>query len=667
MYELKPMKTHQTGLVTSFHMQLGRAALALAATMALVSCGGGSGGTVPTSGVKLRALSTEFSQRKAVAYSPYRTIECTVNNVFVGLCAYDANKVLRALSNNAVAVATGNPPVLEPDTANFEPNIKQDLDLLVAGGFKLIRLFDSGKAAETALSVIQTNNLDIKVMLGVYIASDSKPGVDKVAIAAANQEQIARGVALANSFPSTVLAVSVGNETMVSWGQGGYPIDPAVMAAHIKAVRGQITQPVTSDDNWAFYAESVPGRDKPRAIIDNIDFVAMHTYPLADTVPPAVSTWDWQQFGVPAGIERAKAMMTAAVTSAKSDYAKVRAHLDRIGFSGMPIVVGETGWKSEPSASELNRAHPVNQKMYFDGLTDWMTAAKKSSSGPVNIIYFEAFDEAWKVTDNGWGLFNASRKARYAVQDIYTDKATWETKTVDGQEIVPTYTLANALFAVDIIPINVTGDRYTVYADKLTVGETRSGSTALDWYGWDSLTISTAYAGEESTPGVPVVGAPNGEEAHGIEILPVPKEWGWGILVAPQLATQTVDLSKFEATGRLRFSIKTTYPGPIEVGFLTGQGLTPSAYDVYMVISNTNADGYGYINDGNWHEVSVPISELKKNGNMAFGNFDPTKSFFDITKVTQPFVIGDRYANTGKANNFNNNTKIYVDNIYWSK
>ena len=359
--------------------------------------------------------------------------------------------------------------------------------------------------------------------------------------------------------------------------------------------------------------------------------------------------------------------MAAAIASAQSDYAKVRAHLDRIGFSSMPIVVGETGWKAEPSGSELNRAHPVNHKMYFDGLTSWWDTSKKSGKGPVNVIYFEAFDEPWKVTDSGWGLFNGARKARYAVQDIYTDKAKWETKTVDGKEIVPTYTIANALFAVDIIPISVTGDRYTVYADKQTPGETRSGSTALDWYGWDSLTISTAYAGEESTPGVPVVGAPNGEEAHGIEILPVPKEWGWGILVAPQLATQTVDLSKFEATGRLRFSIKTTYPGPIEIGFLTGQGLTPSAYDVYMVISNTNADGYGYINDGHWHEVSVPISELKKHGAMAFGNFDPTKSYFDITKVTQPFVIGDRYANTGKANNFNNNTKIYVDNIYWSK
>ena len=655
--------------MTSFHMQLGRAALALAATMALVSCGGGSGsgsgGIVPTSGVQLRALSPEFSQRKAVSYSPYRTIECTMNGVPVGLCAYDANKVLRALSNNAVAVATGNPPVLEPDSATFEANVKEDLDILVAGNFKLIRLFDSGKAAETVLSLIQTNKLDIKVMLGVYIASDRKPGVDKVAIAAANQEQIARGVALANSFQGTVLAVSVGNETMVSWGQGGYPIEPAVMAAHIKTVRSQITQPVTSDDNWAFYAESVLGQDKPRAIIDNIDFVAMHTYPLSDST--GALTWDWQQFGVPAGIERAKAMMAAAIASAQSDYAKVRAHLDRIGFSGMPIVIGETGWKAEPSNNELNRAHPVNHKMYFDSLNEWLAKSKQSGKGPVNIIYFEAFDEAWKISDNGWGLFNANRKARYAVQDIYTDKAKWETKTVDGKEIVPTYSIANALFAVDIIPINVTGDRYTLYADKQTPGETRSGSTPLDWYGWDSLTISTAYAGEESTPGVPVVGAPNGEEAHGIEILPVPKDWGWGILVAPQLATQTVDLSKFEATGRLRFSIKTTYPGPIEVGFLTGQGLTPSAYDVYMVISNTNADGYGYINDGNWHEVSVPISELKKNGNMAFGNFDPTKSFFDITKVTQPFVIGDRYANTGKANNFNNNTKIYVDNIYWSK
>jgi len=35
--------------------------------------------------------------------------------------------------------------------------------------------------------------------------------------------------------------------------------------------------------------------------------------------------------------------------------------------------------------------------------------------------------------------------------------------------------------------------------------------------------------------------------------------------------------------------------------------------------------------------------------------------------VTNPFVLADRYANTGKATNLGNVTKFYIDNVYWSK
>lgn len=120
--------------------------------------------------------------------------------------------------------------------------IKQDLDLLVAGNFRLIRLFDSSdKVAKQTLKVIRDNSLDIKVMLGVWTAS----GNDSF-----NQAEIARAVALAKQYSDIVVALSVGNETMVSWSFN--PLSVNQMAAYIKSVRSQVTQPVTTDDNWAF-------------------------------------------------------------------------------------------------------------------------------------------------------------------------------------------------------------------------------------------------------------------------------------------------------------------------------------------------------------------------------------------------------------------------------
>ncbi|TDM08908.1 MAG: hypothetical protein C4K60_05960 [Ideonella sp. MAG2] len=120
--------------------------------------------------------------------------------------------------------------------------------------------------------------------------------------------------------------------------------------------------------------------------------------------------------------------------------------------------------------------------------------------------------------------------------------------------------------------------------------------------------------------------------------------------------------NNFATTGRLNFSIKTTYAGKLELGFLTGTTTAGSAYDVYLPISSGE---YGYVNDGQWHEVSIPISAITPRGAMAFGMTDPTKSKLDLTKVTNPFVIADRYSVTG--NGAGATTKIYIDKIYWSK
>ena len=104
----------------------------------------------------------------------------------------------------------------------------------------------------------------------------------------------------------------------------------------------------------------------------------------------------------------------------------------------------------------------------------------------------------------------------------------------------------------------------------------------------------------------------------------------------------------------------------LEVGFMTGSG--SSAYDVYLTLSNTNADGYGYRNDGQWHNVSIPIAALRTAGAPAFGTSAPT-SRFDLTRVTHPFSIGDRYGSTGNAGGaaVGSTVKVYVDEIYWSK
>ncbi|MDZ7812623.1 MAG: glycosyl hydrolase family 17 protein [Ideonella sp.] len=560
-------------------LAMGLAALLIAAF--LVACGGG--GQVPAQSVQARSLSPEFFSRKAVNYSPYRS------------------------SNRDTEVVT-------------KANIQQDLELMAQGGFTLIRLFDStDEVAKATLEVIRERKLDMKMMLGIYVVSGND---------AASRTEMARGVALANAYPDIVLAVSVGNETMVSWSFNR--IAPEIMAEYISSVRNQITQPVTTDDNWAFWASA------PKAITDVVDFAAVHTYPLLDTIF-SPDLWDWQQTSVPASA-RAAAMMDAAIASAKKEYSAVRTNLDGRALNSMPIVIGETGWKAIPAGGETSRAHPVNQKMYFDRLTAW----KAEASGPNNIFYFEAFDEPWKQGDDKWGLFNVNRQARYVVQSLYP-QSLWEPGS---------YTAADALYYIP--PINsgpVTANRYTLYAEVASTGEAKPAEIGV-FNAWENG--STAAYPEVSTTAAPDDGSKS------IEITPTPLVWGWGLALG--LPTTAEDLSNFAANGRLNFSIKTTYAGKLEVGFLTGTTAGGSAYDVYLPISSGE---YGYVNDGQWHEVSIPLSAITPRGAMAFGMTDPTKSKLDLTKVTNPFVIADRYAVTGNAAGAN--TKIYIDKIYWSR
>ena len=546
----------------------------------LVACGGGS---TPFTGVQVRALSPEFTARKAVAYSPYRTA---------------AN--VDGLAAEAIPKA----------------NIKQDLDLLLAAGFRLIRLFDSDdKVARQTLEVIRDFNLNIKVQLGIFVQS----GNDNF-----NRAQLARAVALANEFSSIVLAVSVGNENMVVWSFN--KITPEVMAGYIKTVRDQITQPVTTDDNYLFWASA------PTVITDEIDFASLHTYPELDTYFDP-TRWDWKLKDVPAA-QRATAMMDAAIAEARRQYNAGRAFLDSKGLSYMPITIGETGWNAVDLGRLNFRAHPVNQKMYLDRLAAWADEGR-TGAGPKAVIYFEAFDEPWKQGDDKWGLFNVQRQARYAIQALNAPSATWAWEA-------GSYTAADALyFKPAVVKAAVTEARYVLYTNAAAVaGEFRPAG--LRWDAFDGTTVAFPEVSNDYAPG---------DASSSIRLTPQPASYGWGLLRQSSTA-DTDNLSGYAASGTLNFSIRTTYPGKIEIGISTDTAdRTPQEAFLQLQAGN-----YGYCNTGAWCAVSIPLKD-----------FLAANPKLDLSLVLSRFVIADRYAFTGKANNAGITTPLYIDAIYWAK
>ncbi len=524
----------------------------------------------------LRPLPADFGSRNAVAYSPYRTAKNVADR-----------------DNEIISAAM----------------IKQDLDLLLAGRFTLIRLFDSSdKVARQTLQVIREHKLDIKVMLGIYVQHDAP---------AYNNAEIARGIVLANTYKDSVIAVSVGNETMVSWSFNRF--DTAAMKGHIEIVRKAVEQPVTTDDNWAFFAWNARIEQNPAPILASIDFVALHTYPLLDSVY-SPDLWDWRQAAVPPK-RRAVAMVDAAVARAKFEYAAARAHMDTLGLKAMPIVIGETGWQADPLKVPF-RAHPVNQKLYVERMNAWQAAR----DGPRTIFYFEAFDEPWKEDDDKWGLFNVQRQARYVVQPLYP-RAMWE----PGH-----YTLADAAY---VTPINIrsviAARHYTLHASTATAGEVRPAMSA-----WKIRDGSATVRPNKS-----------------IIISPRATPRGWEIARSVP-ANRADDLSAFLG-GTLNFRIKTTYADALDVGFQVGSATEGSAFAAHMPLVSGD---FGYRNDGAWHAVSIPIDTIR---HFIARKAKVGLSRIDLKRVTSPFVLAHRPAAVKTTPGARSQNYIEIDDIQW--
>jgi exo-beta-1,3-glucanase (GH17 family) len=342
-----------------------------------------------------RCISDRVLARRAVCYSGYRRGEAP------------------------------NPNSLVYPTAD---EIKQDLDLLVRGHFTFLRLFDASQHAATVLQVITDNQLDIKVQLGVWIAG-GKDTSD-----AANQDQISKAAALATTYPNIVVAVSVGNETLDSWSSIRTPA--ADLVSYIGQVRGLVPQPVTTDDMYPPF-EFTGGYDDVLLVAQAVDYLSIHDYAALDA---DFSGWDYQQLQVAPGPERAQAMMQAAIAYTKLNIVNVRQAMTAKGLD-LPILIGEAGWRSRnanPAAvAEKYYSHPVNQKLFFDGLTSWVYGATKDADSPKAAFYFEAFDEPWKTTDDGWGLFDEHRVPNYVEWSAFPDL-----KPADA----PAYTDSDALY-----------------------------------------------------------------------------------------------------------------------------------------------------------------------------------------------------------------------------
>ncbi len=257
-----------------------------------------------------------------------------------------------------------------PSTAQ----LREDLGIL-SDRWQMIRVYSSRGPTPEILELIEEDGLPLKVMLGAWIAPDA---------AADNAAEVAEAIRLANAYPEVVIALSVGNESQVSWSAHRTP--GTELIEHIRAVRGAVEQPVSTADDYNFWnkTESAP-------VAAEVDFLLLHAYAM----------WNQQP------LDEAVSWTASTVQDIQAE------HPD------LTVVLGETGWATElnPEGDEVQwikaPAGVEQQARFHRELTEWARGAG------LPVFYFEAFDEPWKGSDDPrevekhWGLYDSARVPKH--------------------------------------------------------------------------------------------------------------------------------------------------------------------------------------------------------------------------------------------------------------
>lgn len=254
--------------------------------------------------------------------------------------------------------------------------IREDFALILPH-WNNIRIYASTEFAETLLTVIKEDKLDLKVVLGIWIAPDD----DK-----ANLREITTAVNLARAHPDIVVALSVGNETQIEW--SAHRSSEQKLVDYIRRTRACVDIPVTTADDFNFW-----NKPKSRLVAGEIDFIMMHAHPL----------WNGLQ------LEDALPWLQEQVADIQAK------HPDRA------VVLGETGWatqvhdQGEQARLIKGAAGEAEQKIFYDASRAW------ADSAGLIMYFFEAFDENWKggehpdEVEKHWGLFRAGRNPKAAL------------------------------------------------------------------------------------------------------------------------------------------------------------------------------------------------------------------------------------------------------------
>jgi len=356
---------------------------------------------------------------------------------------------------NYQAISYGGYRGLSRDTQPSLDELKEDLLIMHAAGFRILRTynvhFPHAENTLRAIKELKTENdeFEMYVMLGAWISCQAAftelPNHQFENVA--NEDEVKEAVRLAKEYPDIVKIIAIGNEAMVHWA-ASYFVEPGIILKYVEQLqemksKGELPKNlwVTSSDNFASWGGGSEDYHKEdlNALIKAVDYLSVHTYPFHDTHYNPVF---WHSNDSSASeTEDIENAMNRAVDYAKQQYLSVLEYTRKLGVE-KPIHIGETGWASVSQGlygdNGSHAADEYKQALYYQKIRDW------TNKDSISCFYFEAFDEQWKDpnhtdgSENHFGLFTLDGQAKLTLWPM-VDKGIFDGLSRNGNAISKTF------------------------------------------------------------------------------------------------------------------------------------------------------------------------------------------------------------------------------------
>lgn len=222
-----------------------------------------------------------------------------------------------------------------------------------------VRIFSCTNGNEIAARV--AHEMGIKTMVGAWLGKDKEK----------NEEEISNLIKVAKEGYANIIAV--GNEVLLR-----EDLKEDEIIEYIKRVKEEVPDiPVSYVDAYYIFEEN------PK-IVEYCDVISINCYPF------------WEYCSLEHSLNYMKDMYRRAGVAAK----------------GRKVIISETGWPSNGNALGGALPSKENAMKYFINTIKW------TKEENIEVFYFSAFDEAWKIADEDacgahWGIWDKHGELKY--------------------------------------------------------------------------------------------------------------------------------------------------------------------------------------------------------------------------------------------------------------